>query len=84
MLILQRLHLAKPPDMTLFVAWLRPQKGIGEFFRQCGTYDPRADAHDIHAIMLDALMRAVGIMADCRVNATKFAGGNTRANATSA
>src|SRR5690606_24013794 len=83
-LSLQRLHLAEAPHVAFFLAWLRGQKSIGEFFRQRGTDDPCPDAQDIHPIMFDTLMGAVGIVADRCVNALKLIGGDTCANPTAA
>src|SRR5579875_967371 len=56
--------LAQAPDVALDAGKARPQPGGDNLPGQAGPYHARAQAEHVHVVVLDALMRGVGVMAE--------------------
>src|SRR5262245_34974224 len=84
MCLLQSLDLLQSPHVALLGEEARAEEGTHELGGQLGTYDLRPETEHVHVVVLDALVRGVGVVADCRANPGQLAGGDRRADARAA
>ena len=66
--------------MTRFGREARADERTHELVCELGADDARAEHDDVHVVVLHALMRRVGVVADGRANAGDLAGGDRCAN----
>src|SRR6266508_5405571 len=80
----QLLNLFEAPHVAVAAAEARGQKGAHELGGQLGPPDLRPEAEHVHVVVLDALMRRVGVVADRCANSHELGGRDGRADARSA
>ena len=61
---LQAQDLVQAPPMTRFATERGAEEGDRALERRLGPDDPRSEREDVHVVVLDALMRGVGVVAD--------------------
>src|SRR5436190_4001571 len=67
--------------MARFARERRAQEGRDDVLRQRGADDARADAQHVHVVVLDRLVRGVGVVTHRGADAGKLVGGNRHAGA---
>jgi hypothetical protein len=83
-LLFHLFDLAKPGDVALASVEGRLQVCLDELTRERRPDDLRSEAEHVHVVVLDALVRAVDVVADRRADACQLAGGDRRADARAA
>ena len=70
--------------MAVFARERGVKERVDDFARQCRADDACADAQHVHVVVLNRLMRGVGVVADGGTDAGEFVGGDGDAGATAA
>src|SRR6185437_16214523 len=73
--------LVQPAPMPRLAAELRMEEGQGALERGLHADDTLAQGEDVHVVVLDALVRRVGVVAHGRAHATDLGGGHARPHA---
>src|SRR5579885_635130 len=76
--------LQQPLDVALAAVEGRLEKRLHQLARERRPHDLGAEAEHVHVVVLDALVRAVGVVADRRADAGELAGGDGRAHSRAA
>src|SRR5436190_8488232 len=79
-----RFDLLEPADVALAAVELRGQEGADELGGERRADDLGPEAEDVHVVVLDPLMRRIGVVADRRADPRELARGDRRANARAA
>src|SRR5262249_27385299 len=74
-LLLHRVHLLQPLEIAARIQERCTQEPLHQLTRQRLADDFGAEAEHIHVVVLDALMRGVGVVADRRADAVDLARG---------
>src|SRR4051812_24548953 len=78
---LDRLDLVEPPNVPRLAAERRAEEGACALDRRLYPHHARTEREDVHVVVLDALVRGIGVVADRRPDARHLAGRDRRADA---
>src|SRR5438445_3303910 len=81
---LESLHLAKPAKVALLAGEAGSDEGARKIPRQGLADDAGSEAEDVHVVVLHALMRAVGVVAEAGPHAADLVGRDRGADAAAA
>src|SRR6185436_6437896 len=79
--VLERRHLREPSQVTLFACELRVEERVYQLARERDADDTAAEDEDVHAIVLDPLMRRVRVVTQSRADSRNPVGGDRGAHA---
>src|SRR5271163_2276122 len=80
----ERFHFVETANVAHLIGKFRAQKRFHEIFGELFADDAATEHQDIHVVVLDALMRGIGVVADGGANAVNFIGGHADANTAAA
>src|SRR4051812_33021962 len=78
---LDRLDLVEPPNVARLAAERRVEEGACALDGRLDADHARTEREDVHVVVLDALVRRIGVVADGRSDARHLAGRDRRADA---